>query len=199
MLLPQGAASGCSKEDEKEEMSLGCVARGTMISIMKSGVYTKDEEKANGGVEIVCAEEITDLKSSESFDQNGKLQIFLKAVRTLTNPMDFRLQHGNQAIGGAYTLCRGDFDDCDESLYTEVAVRDGNLRVRCKYLYTCHESEKKSSNSIYEFTGLMVIKEHLQGTSPVELKHLLTENVGFSIYDPQNFGRPGKDKVVKLS
>ena len=184
-------------ENEEYSLSLRLGATGAMTSVLSSGIYTKDQEKANGGVEINCHEEITEIKASDTFKENEVMQMFLRPVRNVTNPKDFRLPRGNQAIGGSYTLAHPMVNNTQhgiENYYTEIAIRDGSLRVRCKYLYTCYNEDgmgTRNNSSLYEFTGLMLIREHLQGTSPVELKPLLTDNRGFSIYDPQHFGASG--------
>ena len=179
-------------DDLSSDLSLGVVGRGNTKSVLGcKKEYTKDEELEMGGVQIECIEEISENKESEKFKSSG-CGVFLEVVRGVTVSTDFRLTKGNQAIGGSYTLVRASPDNPQE-YYTEIAIRDGNLRVRCKYLYHCEDdvnSISDSDDAEFKFKGMMLIREHLQGTSPVDLKFLLREDLGYKIYDPQNFGNP---------
>ena len=181
-------------DDSSGELSLGVVGRGNIRSILGCPrEYTKQEEKELGGVEVECKEEISENKESEKFKSAG-CDIFLQTVRGVIVSKDFRLTEGNQAIGNSYTLVRAPKIKPEE-YYTEVAIRDGNLKVRCKYLYCC-EDEVITDDAVFKFKGIMLIREYLQGTSPIDLKYILREDLGFRIYDPQNFGNPNYKEFV---
>lgn len=69
------------------------------------------------------------------------------------------------------------------------AVRDGPLRLRCKYLYTTASGEEKpSGGEALRFTAVMLIREHVKDARPGELEPLLDPTIGCSIYDPQALG-----------
>ena len=181
-------------EDTLSELSLGVVGRGNLRSVLGCPrEYTKKEEKEMGGVTVECREQVSENKESEKF-KSLDCGIFLQAVRGVTASTDFRLTRGNQAIGNSYTLARVS-DGKPHVYYTEIAIRDRDLRIRCKYLYRC-ENETISDDALFRFKGMMLIREHLQGTSPIDLKYLLREEVGFKIYDPQNFGNPNYKEFV---
>ena len=74
------------------------------------------------GVEVTFDEMYTSDKSSQTTRISP---LFMEPVRKYSISTDFRLKNGNQAVGGAYTICREYSDDLKTSqpFLTEVVRR----------------------------------------------------------------------------
>ena len=142
------------------------------------------------GVAIRCEQTLT-----RSAPKGIKLA---SAVASLNlTPADFRPSSGNQVVGNAYTL--GEVSPKPEGelqpqvpdvIMAEIALREGPLRIRCRFTYVKEESPAVLSAEGFSlsFASLLVIRESIRGTPAMDLLPLLSSTPGSGIYDPPAAG-----------
>eukprot|EP01041_Mallomonas_annulata_P008191 gene8191-16839_t len=144
------------------------------------------------------------LEFNENFQikNNNPSGIIFKSIYKNLLPSDLRREGGNQIIGDAYTLgtvfSNNDllehFDIPEQSL-SEIAIRDGSIRIRCRFLYakSSSNSNNNDNNNIdtnYDMNliYILIIKESLKTAAAMDILPLLDRTPGPGIYDPQASG-----------
>jgi len=141
--------------------------------------------------------------------------ILLSAVKHQMEPTDFRPIKGNQCVGNAYTLASiypspvynnsVSQQAIPDSYIAEIGIRDGPLRVRCRYSYTRGPSAATTPPHGFDlsFASLLVIREFIDTTPAMDTLPLLDSTLGAGIYDPQgggptycNIDLPGKISLL---
>lgn len=143
----------------------------------------------NVGVDISIDETFRVKKISEDYNSFQPIvNMLLQPTRKLCKSNEFRSISGNQNVGNSYTF--GNLIVNSENEFVayigELAIKDGPVRVRVKYLY----SNAIDTDSII-LSGFLIIRESLNSIKREDLSYLdlmFTNDVGFSIYDPQERG-----------
>lgn len=156
---------------------------GKMSSTMISGPFTME------GVDI----HILELYEPDQYFNNRCPELTTTTKATFL-PTDFRTKLGNQCVSNAFTLCSVKHESGTgvPTLYTtELGIREGHIRLRCKYVYTKDAQSLvrgESDSWALSLAGFTVIKEYLDEATDQELEDLMDSRLGSAIYDPQVAG-----------
>lgn len=108
-------------------------------------------------------------------------------------PSDFSREFGNLAVGNAYTLGKTvvvDKNSPPQTYLAEIAIRDGVLRMRSRFLYARGISDMTTPEDGFDMSlvGFMVIKEFIDSCPVMDTLPLATQEAGPGIYDPPASG-----------
>lgn len=163
-------------------------ASGTVSTSMKAGEFT------NAGVDIFCSETYSPHKETDNDDIRDILH---RETRQSYASTDFRTVAGNQIVGNCYSLNR--VENALDVHVAELAVREGSVRIRCRYAFKAGSSSALSieEQSRYDLSlvGFTIVREILDTVSELEMEKLLDPTPGLGIYDPQVTG----DQYVQLN
>eukprot|EP01031_Cornospumella_fuschlensis_P036300 gene36300-44037_t len=111
---------------------------------------------------------------SEAYDSLSSRVLLPASLRSETRhsivPSDMRTLRGNQCVGSAFTL-GSDSALADENYVAELGVRDGDYRVRVRFVY-----------EDLALSGITIIREQPGSDANVPYDR---SSVGLGIYDPQ--------------
>lgn len=161
---------------EGTEVKMNSIASGKCSAIFSA------TNTFENGCNVTIAETYDLSRSSPEL--SSQLQsLFLNPTRSFLASTDFRTSEGNQAIGDGYTVGNATYvGEKFISYVSEVAIREGPLRIRVRYVY--HSDKDKFDISL---VGCVVIRESMGEVKPDEMSVLSNPYKGQGIYDPQAF------------
>lgn len=152
--------------NEGEGLSLRKCVTGSIESEI---IATKNIEN---GYTVSIGENYTEIQHHDPlFGDDPRDSILICSTAACLDSSEFRIKHGNHVVGNAFTLSGGNRTGYLLNLYvTELALRDGNMRTRVKFLYSAknkiskpklHEQCLSNSEKVAELNlfGITIIRE----------------------------------------
>jgi len=181
-----------------EQISLEVAATGSIKTNISTSGFT------NEGVQVTFNEEINVIKGDMHAIQSLVHPYTFQPSRAQSAGTDWRLCRGNQVVGTAFTtgsqypeVVKEYKDDSynpvvPEAYITDVAVKEGHVRSRVRYIYTKALTAAAGAGENFDLclAGIVVIRESQAAASDAELGLLRDGRIGLGIYDQHMRGDP---------
>ena len=174
------------------EFSFPKVAYGNVYSDFRSSEYEFN------GVNISTVESY-DPELEVAALMPTSFSLLTTRTKEFCKSYEFRPSKGNQIVGGAFTFC----SVSDSRYLSEIAIKEGTVRTRVRYLYESLQTQPNLSAYLAEedkdpldltLTGFTVIRERYIGErdslSLPSFEPFRGGEEGRGIYDPQEAGEP---------